>query len=157
MKRILCCCGSAPCVQGHYLCIECALLLWQSAEAFAQNFRALHDVDKGLGVDVVELATQLNHVGAVKAHIEHLALIALVEATAGDARATALEVVDDIVANGLGIVGDDEHCAVALHAVNHEVDNLALNEDDEHRVDGKANVAKCNQCAQGYNAVNNHH
>ena len=112
------------------------LFLWQAAEALAQNLTALHDVDKCLGVDVVELATQLYHVGAVQAHVEHFALVALVEAAASDAGATTLQVVDDVVAYGLGIIGDDEHGAVALHAVDNEVDDLTFNEDDDHRVDG---------------------
>ena len=107
------------------------LILWQTTEAFAQNLAALHDVDKGMGVDMVENRTQLNHIGAVESDIEHLALSALVETRAGDERATTLDVVDDVIAHSFGLIGNDEHGLVGLHTVDHEVDDLALDEDEE--------------------------
>ena len=110
----------------------CVLLLRQAAEALSQDFGAFHDVDKSFWVDAVEHRAQFYHVGAVECDIYHLALISFVEATAGDACAATLEVVDDEVAHGFGVVGDDEHGLIALHAVNHEVDYLAFDEDDDN-------------------------
>ena len=45
------------------------LLLGQTAESFTENLAALHDVDKGVRVNVIEYRTQLDHVGAVKGDI----------------------------------------------------------------------------------------
>ena len=107
------------------------LLLGQTAEAFAQNLGTLKDVDKGMRVDVVEHRAQLDHVGTVEGDVEHVALVTLIEARAGDKRATTLNVVNDIVSHGFGLVGDNEHRLVGLHTVDHEVDDLALNKDDD--------------------------
>ena len=110
--------------------------LRETTEAFAQNLAALHDVDKRVRVDMVENRTQLNHIGAVESDIEHLALGAFVETRAGDKRAATLDVVDDVIAHSLGLIGDDEHGLVGLHTIDYEVDDLALDEDDDNRVDG---------------------
>ena len=132
------------------------LFLGKAAEALAKNLVALHDVHKGIGVDVVKHRAQLNHVGAVKGDIEHLTLIALVKTTAGDERTAALDIVDDVVTDGVRVIGDDKHRLVALHTVNHEVDYLTLDEDDNDGVNGQTDVTKGNQRAQGDNTINNH-
>ena len=130
--------------------------LRETTEAFAQNLAALHDVDKGMGVDMVENRTQLDHIGAVECDIEHLALGALVEARASDERAATLDVVDDVVAHSFGLIGNDEHGLVGLHTVDHEVDDLALDEDDDDGIDGQADVTKGDKGAQRDDAIDNH-
>ena len=132
------------------------LLLGKATEAFAQNLVALHDVDKRMRIDVVKHRAQLNHVGTVESDVEHLALGALVKAAARDERSAALDVVDDVVTHLLGIVGDDEHRLIALHTIDHEVNHLTLDEDDDNGVNGQTNVTKGNKGAQGDNAINNH-
>ena len=132
------------------------LLLGEAAEAFAEDFGALEDVDEGVRVDVVEDGAQLDHVGTVESDVEHIAFGALVEARTADERATALDVVDDVVAHGVGLVGDDEHGLVGLETVNHEVDDLALDEDDDDGVNGQADVTKGDEGAQGDDAIDNH-
>jgi len=132
------------------------LILWQTTEAFAQNLGTLHDVDKGMGVDMVENRTQLNHIGAVQCDIEHLALSALVQARASDERTAALNVVDDVIAHSFGLIGNDEHGLVGLHTIDHEVDDFALDEDDNNRVDGQADVTEGNKGAQRDDAIDNH-
>ena len=136
--------------------VQIGLLLGKGAETLAQDLRTLHDINEGAGIDNVEHRAQLDHIRTVQGDIDHLALIALIEAAAGDAGATALQVVDDIVADGLRVVGDDKHGPVALHTIDDQVDDLALDEDDEDRIDGKTDVTKGDECAQGDDAVNNH-
>ena len=139
------------------LVVYCASFLWQSPEPLSQYLGAFHDVDKGFRVDAVEHRAQLNHVGSVEGDIYNLALVAFVEAAARDACASSLEVVDDEVSHWLGVVGNDEHGLVAFHSVHHEVYNLALDEDDNYRVDGQPDVSKGDERAQCYDAVNDHH
>ena len=105
----------------------------------------------------MQVALELHHVGTVESHVYHLALVALIEACAHQQGAAALEVVEDIVAHSLQLVGDDEHGFVALHTFDNEVDNLALNEDDDDGVDGQAYVAESHEGAQRDDAVDNHH
>ena len=93
-------------------------LLWKSTETGTQNLGALHDVDKRMRIDQVQGRAQLDHVRAVKGNIDHLALLALIQSTARDAGATALDLVDDVIAYGVGIVGDDKHRLVTVISLN---------------------------------------
>ena len=57
-------------------------LFGEGTEALAQDLGALDDVHKRMGIDVIERRPQPDHALAVKGDIEHLALLALIEATA---------------------------------------------------------------------------
>ena len=128
----------------------------KTSKTLAEDLVALHDVDKGVRVDVVEDRAQLDHVGTVEGDVEHLALGALVQSAASDERAATLDVVDDVIADGIGCVGDDKHRLVGLHAIDDKVNDLALDKDDDDRVDGKAYVTKGHEGAQGDDTVNDH-
>ena len=132
------------------------LLLGETAEALAQNLGTLHDVDKRVGVNVIENRTELDHVGTIEGNIEHLALGAFVEASTSDEGAATLDVVDDVVTHGLGFIGNDKHGLVTLHAIDNKVDHLALDKDDDDGVDGQADVTEGHQGAEGDDAIDNH-
>ena len=137
----------------EYLHRERVLLGGQGLEAFTHNLGTVDNVDKGRGIEVAEVGTELDKVGTLHGDVDNLALGAIVKALAGDAGATTVEFVEDVFLDNIVLVGDDEGGFVALDAVDNEVDDLAFDKDDNDGVDGETDVAKGDKGGEGDAAV----
>ena len=81
----------------------------------------------------------------------------MVEARAGEDSTAALQVVDDIVAHLIHLVGDDERRLVRLEAVHDEVDDLALDGNQDDGVDRQADLLEGNEGGERNAGIDNQH
>lgn len=138
-------------------CLCCCLfLLWKRLETKAHNLGTVDDVHKGLWVETAQVGTEFYKVGTLHGDVNHLAFGAVVKTFTGKTGAATLQIVQDVVAHCINLIGDDECRFVALGAINNQVDDFSFDEDDDDRVDWQTEVAKCDQGGQGDATVNNH-
>lgn len=111
-------------------------------EAVSENLVAVDYVDKGVGVDVVNLLLEMSELTSRNCGINKIAFLAVVHSYALHASTATLEVVDNHLTNFLILVAHDKYCLVALDTFYHNVDDLALDEDKDYGVDWQTEVAE---------------
>ena len=106
---------------------------------------------------MVQVVFQLDEVGAFQGNVNHAALGAGVETLAEEQGAAALEVVEDVAAHGLHVVGHDIDGLVGLHTFHDEVDDLTFNVNQNDRIDGQTDLLEGNQSGEGDDGIDDHH
>ena len=94
-----------PCL----LCLFSVFGVGETLESFPENFVAAHHVQHSIGIEYCEVCFQFLELFSVKGCVNHLVFNAVVQAVAHKAYTTDVELADDELAYGFGIVADDEN------------------------------------------------
>ena len=106
---------------------------------------------------MVQVVFQFDEVGAFQGNVNHAALGASVEPLSEEQGAAALEVIEDVPAHGLHIVGHNIDGLVGLHALHDEVDDLTFDVNHNDGIDGQTNLLEGNQSGEGDDGIDDHH